>query len=276
MDFIHTVWRSRDAKVFPGPHPVSLERKHFRDISSQPYAVCEKTDGTRYLLVCTMFNGTRICALVNRAFQIRKISLALPVDTLLDGELVGDKVFNIYDGVIVKGENITHKNLTERLACIQSVIGGPSVGIKLKVKKMWALNEFDKLCTLTQDDPAFDGYIFTPINEPVRTETHETLFKWKPLSRITVDFLCSSNGLYIWDRNIGFVKVQNIESRPEENQKILECIKQCSTWVPIKIRTDKNHPNNRRTYLRTLVNIKEAITVDELVKTVMLGSIKEL
>jgi mRNA guanylyltransferase len=34
-------------------------------------------------------------------------------------------------------------------------------------------------------------------------------------------------------------------------------------WKPIKVRTDKTHPNNRRTFYRTLVNIKEDIKMSE-------------
>ena len=34
-----------------------------------------------------------------------------------------------------------------------------------------------------------DGLVFTPINEPIRIGTHETMFKWKPQAKNTVDFL---------------------------------------------------------------------------------------
>jgi hypothetical protein len=37
-------------------------------------------------------------------------------------------------------------------------------------------------------------------------------------------------------------------------------------WKPVNIRTDKTHPNNRRTFYRTLVNIKEDIQLVEFVK----------
>ena len=34
-------------------------------------------------------------------------------------------------------------------------------------------------------------------------------------------------------------------------------------WQPLKRRRDKNHPNNRRTFYRTIVNIKEDIKMKE-------------
>ena len=37
-------------------------------------------------------------------------------------------------------------------------------------------------------------------------------------------------------------------------------------WMPILERTDKTHPNNRRTFYRTLVNIKEDIKMSDFLK----------
>jgi hypothetical protein len=34
-------------------------------------------------------------------------------------------------------------------------------------------------------------------------------------------------------------------------------------WRPLKRRMDKTHPNNRRTFYRTIVNIKEDIKIEE-------------
>ena len=37
-------------------------------------------------------------------------------------------------------------------------------------------------------------------------------------------------------------------------------------WRPLKRRTDKNYPNNRRTFYRTIVNIKENIEMKEFLE----------
>jgi len=37
-------------------------------------------------------------------------------------------------------------------------------------------------------------------------------------------------------------------------------------WRPLKMRTDKTHANNRRTFYRTLVNIKEDIQITDFLK----------
>lgn len=102
--YIHQVWESSDPSWFPGPQPISIERKHFRALKSQPYVVCEKTDGVRHMLVCfETSDKKKICALVDRAFHVTFTTLTVPRDTVLDGELM-DGVFYVYDAVRVKGK----------------------------------------------------------------------------------------------------------------------------------------------------------------------------
>jgi hypothetical protein len=44
---------------------------------------------------------------------------------------------------------------------------------------------------------------------------------------------------------------------------ILECGYGPTGWYVVKVRTDKTHPNNKRTYERTLVNLREDIKLQE-------------
>lgn len=260
-DFILKTWGS-SLDMFPGPQPVSIERKHMHLLKENLYCVFEKTDGVRHLLVCVQFGQKKVCALVDRLFKIRQIRAAIPVNTLLDGELMND-TYHIYDAMLVDGENVMNEYLNKRLQKAQGILKGPSLGLRMKVKRMRFTCEFEDLVKETQGDPNIDGFIFTPIKEPVRTGTHETMFKWKPLEKITVDFLCKENGLYIWDKRIGFIKVQNFTASEHENGKILECRMDGGHWQFVKVRDDKDHPNNRRTYLRTLVNLRECIDIKE-------------
>ena len=51
---------------------------------------------------------------------------------------------------------------------------------------------------------------------------------------------------------------------------IVECkyISHLRKWVPIGVRTDKHHPNNRRTFYKTLENIREDIQLNEFPRKV--------
>jgi hypothetical protein len=265
-NFIKVKWDSSDVERFPGPQPISIERKHIHLLSKNPYLVCEKTDGVRNFLVCfTDSQNRKICALVNRSFDYVLFPLTLPRDTLLDGELLGNE-YIIHDAVCIQGEDLRQKSLTERLAKAHSVTKSilPIPKLRVRCKNMIPYSEIRDL-TLGEHT---DGVIFTPVNEPVRMGTHRTLFKWKPLDRITVDFAVRDEKFCIQHEG-KFLSVQDC-SDEEENGAIYECFyDENLVWRPIKKRTDKSHPNNKRTYERTLVNIKENIKFCDLV----LGSI---
>ena len=198
VDMLRNSWGSGN-QFFPGPQPVSIERKHFRHLKKNRYVVCEKSDGVRHVMMAFMFHDSRMCVLVNRVFQVTLTPLSLPKNayegTILDGELVNDKVFLVYDAVEVSGISVRSKNLIERLLAAEPVITGTlklaTNPIVLRMKTFFGVKDLEKL--QNEHVPALDyktdGLVFTPIDEPIKTGTHETLFKWKPRDQNTVDFL---------------------------------------------------------------------------------------
>jgi len=284
-NFIASAWESSDPNRFPGPQPISIERRHFPLLKKQPYVVCEKTDGVRVMLVSTTLEGKKLCALVNRAFHVEEITLNVPRETILDCELIG-KLILVYDAVLVKGVDVRKKPVTERLAAASSavkmVLRTTKDKYTIKVKNMYPLKEIQKV-TEAEYPYETDGLVFTPINEPVRMGTHETMFKWKPRNRITIDFLVRHNGSY-FDRGMAgkepimymyiaerdklkeimifnqLVKYKNLE---QYEGKIVECSYGETGWQFEKVREDKTYPNNLRTYERTIVNLREDIQTNE-------------
>jgi len=264
--YIHRVWESADPSFFPGPQPISIERKHFKVLASQPYVVCEKTDGVRHMLVCfEASDGKKICALADRAFHVTYTTLTVPRDTVLDGELM-DGVYYVYDAIRVKSEDLRKTTLTHRLskakAVVKSILKQPKLQVKVK--------EMVPLCDVAQIklSEKSDGLIFTPLEEPVRMGTHETLFKWKPRHLITIDFLVmKGKDLCIQERGTLRKEAElSLATRPYSEGTILECDYRENGWMPLKERTDKKHPNNRRTYDRTIVNLREDIKLEEFSK----------
>lgn len=259
--YIQIKWDSNNIDRFPGPQPVSIERKHISLLSHNEYVVCEKTDGVRHFLVCfTDSQNRKICALVNRSFEFSLYPLTVPRDTLLDGELLGG-TFIVHDAVCVRGEDVRSKNLLERLSRAREIVKGilPISKLVVKCKPMLSYRDMGKL-TLGEHT---DGVIFTPVNEPIRMGTHRTLFKWKPLEKITIDFYLKNGNFCIQHESKMLVVQKRHEHREKEG--IYECSYDGDTWEPVLKRTDKSHPNNKRTYERTLINLKENIQFCELV-----------
>jgi hypothetical protein len=274
QDFIQQAWESSDGERFPGPQPVSIERRHFQEFKKRRYVVCEKTDGVRHLLVSLELDGKRAAFLVNRAFDTVTVSTMIPRGTILDGELVAVRggakpVFLIHDAVCVKGTDVHREPLTQRLdaarALLKSVVRSVKDPFEIRVKHMgpWPgpLPDLESLPWET------DGLVFTPVDEPVRTGTHETLFKWKPRERITIDFaLLHGTDLFVQDRGVPYKEaaLHGVNARRDlSDGTIVECGYGDLGWYVEKIRTDKKHPNNRRTYFRTIVNIRENIQLGE-------------
>jgi hypothetical protein len=123
-----------------------------------------------------------------------------------------------------------------------------------------------------------DGFIFTPVRSPVRIGTHETMFKWKPRDSNTIDFKFKLNhngtkwGLYIQEKGTLFFETEiTCDHVPVgldiKEGDIVECQFMYDDspkwWKPIHVRTDKIHPNNKRTYFNTLLNISEDLQLHE-------------
>jgi len=280
LQLIHTAWGTLNKPhVFPGPQPISIERRHFNILRNNDYVVCEKTDGVRHMLLAFIFEGKKFSVFVNRALDMFETKIRFSKNTydgtLLDGELYEDK-FMIYDVVVANGKHIGHMNFLERLDNMEHIIKSAmtmkSDDVKIKLKTFHALSDFgsflDYLPSINQN---IDGLVFTPVNEPIRVGTHETLFKWKERDHNTIDFLVKREynqwRLYVQEKGQLIFESITYDEPWLRDGMIVEC--QYMTdhvpmyWKPLKQRTDKTHPNNRRTFYRTLVNIKEDIKMKE-------------
>lgn len=295
VNFIHTTWGSKD--YFPGPQPISIEYRHFPVLQKGDYVVCEKTDGERHMMVALTFDGKKKCLFVNRAFNMFEVSLNLKKEvyngTILDAELY-ENTLMIYDAVLISGKSVWSDNLLDRLGyakfgVVQPIIYMKSDKYRLQLKEFHHMKDFKEFMEeyLPGVKQEVDGLVFTPINEPIRLGTHETMFKWKPQMKNTVDFLmkreptvetpgCNPGPLawrlYIQEKGKLFfeseIPANRIPDKPWfEDGAIVECVymgwEQPMWWKPIKRRHDKSHPNNRRTFYRTIVNIKENIKMEE-------------
>jgi mRNA guanylyltransferase len=281
-------WPSHKSNRFPGPQPVSIERKHIHQLFTNDYRVCEKSDGERYLFVCLKYNDLFLTVFINRKQEVILLPFTcentLFNGTLLDGELVYDRVsqkynYMVYDCIRAFGDDVSSNALDDRLiratAALSQLKMNASVGISFRVKQLYPFSQMQYYVnrivpTLAH---AHDGFIFTPNNAPVSSGTDYSMFKWKKRLDNTVDFLVNTDhaphsayvmkaGKLLLLRNV-CIHIPS-EFGACEKRSIIECEYVSDyKWSAVRIRADKTHPNGYLTYTKTLLNIKEDIQLEE-------------
>lgn len=277
------------ATRFPGPNPVSLDTGHYPALRSQPYYVCEKTDGVRFLLLCCTVPaaGTgellKVCALVDRAMTaylapLRHVPRAMFQGSLLDGELVWNKAderweYLVFDAVCVSGVPVMTDGLRDRLEAVHAALRvyawDPRDPLALRVKSFigcgsgnWdALDDHMAEAAARYD---VDGVILTPALAPVVYGRHNGMFKLKFEARHTVDFLVGGDGRQLLVFDAGTHAPVGRLAGPAAAPG---CIAECSlaggdAWDLVLVRTDKTTANDMFTYRKTLLNMEEALTLD--------------
>lgn len=273
----------KHAPIFPGPQPVSIERRHIPQLWENPYVVCEKTDGVRNAVMCIRHQEKKYCLVVNRNLEFVVVGLRFPAtDVILDGEMVqcrdGKWKFMVYDATsvdLVDGKADLNQRLDAARGVIRKVMKVKGDPFQVGIKQFWPLEKFGEFQE-AEFPYETDGLVMTPVREPMRVGTHETMFKWKPLQQNTIDFQVKwrphSNkwGLYIQDKGVLYLECEWAaeDGVPPEflrEDAIVECmyVPDNKKWWPLKERADKNYPNARRTFWRTMINLREDVQPQE-------------
>jgi adenylate kinase family enzyme len=266
-------------KIFCGTHPISLTRQHFQHVQQFPYLFSFKADGTRYM--CVIWGGRMW--FIDRSFSVWKgpyLEKLLPFDnTLLDGELI-DKTFLVLDVLNSKGTNVMQKPILDRLRSIAEL--GSTFWtdpyIQLRPQGYFPLSALNEVLRSHEAiSPSFptDGFVFTPARLPYRLGIDRNLFKFKPASHNTVDFLYH-NGLLHVQQIVGSGKSMTSSMVPVAQLKLMDDttvrgrIVECrwnihqGSWEIIKVRTDKTTPNVDWVAKRVIDSIKDNITRNDL------------
>lgn len=182
---------------------MSFRRHHLDWLLREDYYVCEKSDGTRYLLYYTCFtaDGTDGHAgfLIDRNYEFWGLPepARIPLkasratgqaewhqDVLLDGELIredGCPCFYIFDLLAIYGRSVCDRTLPQRLQLLQNDVLAPlstakAAGLRLVMKEMhkpYGMQlVFDKIARQTHGN---DGLIFTPVQAPYTAGTTPSL-----------------------------------------------------------------------------------------------------
>lgn len=295
IDQILSHWKGEEydnKKRFPGAQPVSIERKNIHFIKRNKYVVCAKLDGERFFLYSTQIpenleepegKQVNISFIINRNFEFFIVTIQWSENVyknklLLDGELIGDE-FIIHDSIIVNGENVKNKNWDIRWKTTNKFLVNQHThssknSIKPKLKKFYTTSQIANLFNeIKIKKIKSDGIVFYPIEKPVKYRNQPDLYKWKPPGHHTVDFKVIIKDLNVhlmtWSRgkDYEYTKIQ-LSDFPFDikNGDVVEFNYNNKMFIPLKKRNDKPVGNNLYTIRKTLLNIEENITQNDIIK----------
>lgn len=281
--------KSTDASHFIAPTPVSLERNHLGRLS-ETHLVTEKSDGERHMLLVGVPPGedNAYVVLVPRNRRLKRVgmlagdsaSVKLPfspsVDadlgegTLIDGELMPDGSFRVFDAVCVGGYDLKSYPFEERLRLSAPAVACMASVLPCSVKQFHPVSEAARV--LEEAQGPCDGLIFMPKACPVKTGRHPTCYKWKAVSHCSVDLQWDGNKFVAID-DTGQKVQPSLRIRVPQYQLMEHTIyeifppnsnKISDFWRVGEARSDKLYPNNTTTVERTLRTIHDRVRVSEI------------
>ena len=248
-------------------NPKSIDRAMLPELKH--YAVGEKLDGDRVMLLADTFNGKPFVISISRNGVMKALDGAtchhasLFSGTLIDGELL-DTEYVAFDIVALSGLSLwqnTHEQRMRALTTATPLIRIPDIPITVKFWRPLA-----QLPALE----AKEGLVFVSLKEPMLPGAHPGLLKWK--RQHTLDFIISSEGAVLVLDGRGTLQPLppgKIQVAPGSVcAGVVECAmtKVGVAWLatPVNLRPDKAGPNEARVVENTLRQIEENVTLAEL------------
>uniref|UniRef100_A0A8P4K2P3 mRNA-capping enzyme n=1 Tax=Dicentrarchus labrax TaxID=13489 RepID=A0A8P4K2P3_DICLA len=249
-----TVNSCRVMSGFPGAQPVSMDRQNLRFLEQNPYKVSWKADGTRYMMLINGKNevfmidrDNTIFHIANLEFPFRKDPRVHLSNTLLDGEMIIDKVngqpvprYLIYDIIKFNGQPVGQCDFNIRLLCIEKEIISPRME-KMKTGQIDKTKEPFSV----RNKPFFDIHAARKLLEGSFTSqvSHEV------------------DGLI-------FQPCGATKELKQYDNKIIECTFANNSWVFMRQRVDKSFPNSYETAMAVCKSIQEPVTKEILLEYV--------
>ncbi|XP_054871890.1 mRNA-capping enzyme isoform X2 [Amphiprion ocellaris] len=274
-----------DKSGFPGAQPVSMDRQNLRFLEQNPYKVSWKADGTRYMMLINGKNEVYMVDRDNSIFHIANLEFPFRKDprvhlsnTLLDGEMIIDKVngqpvprYLIYDIIKFNGQPVGQCDFNIRLLCIEKEIISPRME-KMKTGQIDKTKEPYSV----RHKPFFDIHAARKRYKPGRCDD---ILKWKPPNLNSVDFrlkitkvggeglLPQTVGLlYVGNYDRPFAKMKATKELKQYDNKIIECTFANNSWVFMRQRVDKSFPNSYDTAMAVCKSIQEPVTKEILLE----------
>ena len=280
---------------FPGPQPVTIEKKDFELLHKHEYMVCEKSDGERAILLLININNKPMCFIINRNNEFYFLDLSFKKEvfegTIMDGELIQTKKgawnYLIHDCMIYNGSDFTQRSHKVRYACIIDFIvkryqNKEKDPVNLKTKLFYRVGPgLDKTwkCIQSNTENNIDGLIFTPVNKPITFGRDNFLLKWKEEHTIDLKVTFKNKKMILsYIKNDNYIPLKTYSPsnanyketllflKNEMNTVIIEFkVVSEDSFIPYRIRTDKSVPNGEITVKNTFKNVQESIKIVDIV-----------
>ena len=171
---------------------IALDKNNFNKIFKN-YAVTAKTDGVRSFIYINeegnIFQIFKTKEVVDLKIKIKQTELH---SSILDCEFVETiSTYFLFDILVKNGTDLTLDELPSRMGALKTFEDLDLGKIKFKIKQQNIPTETASIFQLSdtvfhaQYPYKIDGLIFTPIREGY----HAAVYKWKPSSLNTIDFL---------------------------------------------------------------------------------------
>jgi len=187
-------------------NPITMQQQHLKDISTN-YSLTYKADGERYLVYIDDVSGGEVYLIHEKTTTPLKVGVKLPKwsGTILEGEYISNEnTILCYDALFSKGSDVRKKNLEERYEVATKVsndylsevadYNNEVISISLKEyifsKKQDKIYKDSKHLWNARESKFYhvDGLIYAPTNVGYN-EMKNKLFKWKPVSLNSIDFM---------------------------------------------------------------------------------------
>jgi len=245
--------------------PIAASNSHFNGSVYDGELVCSHGSHVFLVFDCVASKGTY----VGNSDFLSRLSLIRAA-------------FDLEGAIVQSPEEASHHAKKGKIIC-----GGSAKGLSFKPKACFQMRQLD---TLLRQMPSLsyntDGLIFTPVDEPVRLGTHVNMFKYKKTHSIDVEVSPDGAELLVGvggapDTAVRRTPLSGLGLSCHLDEVVAGRLKDyagsilemkispvddglCLTLICV--RTDKSHPNAVSTVLRTVQNVKEDITTEELLE----------
>ena len=285
---------------FPGPLPITVEKKHIAQIRHADYIFTPKADGMRAMVIMFRYHldndWVKMTALMYRDGTCQLLpglhTTDEPCDhggSVFDCEIVNTDVgvrALLFDCYSFSGVSYLKNSLTRRLAKCEHFITSayaaqPGDAITFEVKEYHKLNHenlnlFESYINGKHVlNYMVDGVVLIPNNRKNGNRlSQDTQFKIKLHHTIDLIILEEDGCIYIAsydDQDDSYVTKQQLECLPLDGKPndIVECYMTLNDGMvlfePFLLRLDKTHPNSETVIESTIKTIKDNIGIKDLI-----------